>query len=311
VEEEKVLSGNQPVASCIEKFEAGPSTRWYSTNRAPIRGQNGSIVGLVAVRHDITDQKLQVQMKDEFIATVTHELRTPLTSMGGALGLLDGGAICDLPQSALHLIKIARANCQRLNHLVNDILDIENIETCRLAFNLRPVESHALVEQAIETNQSLAKNFGVRVRLDSKADHGVVHADFERLTQAVKNILSNAVKFSPRGSEVIVTIENNDAGVRISVRDHGPGIPDEYKDRIFDKFVQVDATDARQKGGTGLGLSIVKEIVSRLGGKVYFESAPGNGTIFHIVLPRQDHAMFDADPKAHERRETAPTRAAG
>ncbi len=282
-EEEQILAGNQPLASRVEKFIRDGTTRWYSTSKAPIRDQSGAIIGLVGVRHDITDHKRHEQMKDEFIATVNHELRTPLTSISGALDLY-----AKVPDSGVRLLDIARSNCRRLIHLVNDILDIEKIESGQMIFDLKPLEIRELVERAIEANRDLAEYYGVSVRLDDAAEHGVVHADFERLTQGVRNILSNAVKFSPRGTDVTVMIEHCGANMRVSVRDRGPGIPDEYRTRIFDKFVQVDATDARQKGGTGLGLSIVKQIIARLDGEVNSEPAPGGGTIFHIELPRHE-----------------------
>ena len=160
-----------------------------------------------------------------------------------------------------------------------------------MTFDLQPLEVRALIEQAIETNRDFAGSCGVLLRLDDAAATGVALADPDRLTQVVTNLLSNAVKFSPRGAEVVVIIENRNATIRISVRDHGPGIPDAFKDRIFERFAQVDATDARLKGGAGLGLSIVKQIVERLDGEIDFEAAAGGGTVFHVVLPASEHAM--------------------
>lgn len=305
--EEEILSGVQPLASSVEKFEFGRMKRWYSTNRAPMRSKNGGIIGLVGVRHDITDHKLHEQMKDEFIATVNHELRTPLTSMSGALALLENGSVARLPPSVLRLLKIANANCQRLIRLVGEILDIGQLEMGKMIFNIKPLEIGMLLEQAIETNRALAEQFGVRVRLDELTERGTVKADRDRLTQAIVNILSNAVKFSPRGSEVVVSVENRGAAAWISVRDQGPGIPEEYRDRIFNKFVQVEATDARQKGGTGLGLSIVKEIVGRLGGDVKFDAAPGGGTIFHVVFPRHGDSVETEGQAADRPRERLAT----
>jgi signal transduction histidine kinase len=128
----------------------------------------------------------------------------------------------------------------------------------------------------------------VVVRLDDRAADSAIHTAANRLTQVIANLLSNAVKFSPRGQEVVVTLEASNDRVCIAVRDRGPGIPDEFKDRIFEKFVQVDASDARQRGGTGLGLSIVKRLMIRLGGDVSHSAAQDGGTIFRIDLPRGD-----------------------
>ena len=158
-----------------------------------------------------------------------------------------------------------------------------------MVFALQPVELKALTEQAIEANKGFAESFGVTVRLDPASAEAVVRVDPDRMTQVIINLLSNAVKFSPRGGEVVVAIENKGTTARVTVRDHGPGVPEDYRTRIFEKFVQVDATDARQKGGTGLGLSIVQQIMLRLGGEAGLEPAPGGGSIFHVELPCWDH----------------------
>ena len=298
-EEEELFATGEPLIDRIEKdIQADGTVRWFLATMAPIHDHLGEVIGLVGITRDVTERKRQEQMKDEFVATVSHELRTPLTSIAGSLGLLAGGAIGTLPDSAMRLLKIAHTNCQRLARLVNDVLDIHKMEAGKVAFDLKPLEVRALVKQTIEANRGFAEGYGVAVRLDDAAANGVVLADSDRLAQVVTNLLSNAVKFSPHGAEVIVTVENRDAAIRISVRDHGPGIPDTYKDRIFEKFVQVNATDTRHRGGAGLGLCIVKQIVERLDGEVDFEAAPGGGTIFHVVLPASEQATpIDADGK--------------
>jgi PAS domain S-box-containing protein len=239
----------------------------------------------VAFVRDITERKHNERLKSEFVASVSHELRTPMTSIAGSLGLLTGGAAGPLTDGARRLLTIAHSNSQRLVRLINDILDIEKIESGKMVFALKPADIHALVEQVIEANRGFAEGFGVSVRLDTGAAHAVVRVDPDRMMQVITNLLSNAVKFSARGEEVVVDIENRGPSVRISVRDRGPGIPDDYKDRIFEKFVQVDASDTRQKGGTGLGLSIVKQIMLRFGGKVGFDCPAVGGTVFYLELP--------------------------
>ena len=143
----------------------------------------------------------------------------------------------------------------------------------------------AAVKHAIEANEGFAAARGIHVKLDDASASGELRADPDWIAQIVTNLLSNAIKFSPAGGEVIVGIEKRGETFRISVRDHGRGIPDEFKPHIFRKFAQADATDARDQGGTGLGLSIVKQIVTRLDGEVGFSDAPGGGTIFHVDLP--------------------------
>ncbi|HEY6254399.1 MAG TPA: PAS domain S-box protein [Xanthobacteraceae bacterium] len=248
-------------------------------------GERLLVLGVIV---DISERKRLERLKDEFVSTVSHELRTPLTSISGSLGLLIGGAAGKLPDSAARLLAIAQSNSQRLVRLINDILDIEKMESSQIVFNFKPIEALTLVEQTIEGNRGFADGYGVRVRLDPSSASGQVHGDPDRLAQVITNLLSNAIKFSPPGGEVVVAVEKRDDTIRISVRDHGPGIPPEFKEHIFEKFAQADATDARQKGGTGLGLSIVKEIVTRLGGEVGFDDAPGGGTVFFVDLPGLD-----------------------
>ena len=239
------------------------------------------------IGRDITESKRTEQLKNEFVATVNHELRTPLTVIAGSLGLLTGRDAEQLADPR-RLLNMAEANCQRLLRLVNDILDIEKIEQDRTVFDFQQVEMKSLVQKAIEANYGFAEKFDVAVRLDNRAADSAIHTDANLLTQVIANLLSNAVKFSPRGQEVVVTIEAWDDRVCIAVRDHGPGIPDEFKARVFEKFFQVDASDTRQRGGTGLGLSIVKLLMIRLGGDVSHNAAQDGGTIFRINLPRGD-----------------------
>jgi signal transduction histidine kinase/DNA-binding response OmpR family regulator len=263
-----------------------------------LRDDKTEIIGYLNICTDdsarvamIAADKEKTRLKDEFVATVSHELRTPLTSIAGALGLLIGNVAGKLPESAMHLLTIAYANSQRLVRLLNDILDIEKMESGKAVFDLKRVEVRSLVQQTIEENRALAEDCGVRIRLDAASAAFDVRADPDRFVQAITNLLSNAVKFSPPGEEVVVAVETQDDAVRISVRDHGHGVPEEFKRHIFEKFAQADGTDARRKGGTGLGLSIVKQIVDRLDGAIGFADAPSGGAIFHIDLPNWARAV--------------------
>jgi PAS domain S-box-containing protein len=252
---------------------------------------------------DISERLRIEGLKDEFVATVSHELRTPLTSIAGALNLLFNDAGGTLPVHAKRLLTIAHKNSQRLVRLVNSILDMERIESGKVAFVQKRIEVRSLVEDAIEANRGFADGFGVRIRLDPASAAGEIRGDPDWLLQVVTNLLSNAVKFSPPAEEVEVAIERLSGNLRISVRDHGHGVPEDFKQRIFEKFAQADASDARQLGGTGLGLSIVKQIVTRLGGEVSFGDAPGGGAIFYVELPGWQletgaASTFDATPIA-------------
>jgi PAS domain S-box-containing protein len=261
----------------------------------------------VAVLRDITERKRTEQMKNEFVSTVSHELRTPLTSISGSLGLVTAGAAGALPERAARLLNIAHSNSQRLIRLINDILDIEKMESGKIVFDLKSVSLKSLAEQAIDANRGFADGFNVLLRLEPSAIDQIVRVDSDRIIQVITNLLSNAIKFSPAGGEVTVDIQRHGRAVRLSVRDRGPGIPENFRSRIFSKFAQADASDTRAKGGTGLGLSIVWEIVTRLGGTIGFDSAPGGGTVFRMDLPADAAAPHDnvrhqvliCDPDAH------------
>jgi PAS domain S-box-containing protein len=264
----------------------------------PIHTNNGSLVLCVIV--DATERLRIEGLKDEFVSTVSHELRTPLTSIAGALGLLINQAAESMPERAMRLLKIAHTNSQRLVRLVSSILDMEKIESGRVVFVLKRVDVRSLVAQAIEANRGYADGFNVRIMLDAASGDGDIRGDPDWLLQVVTNLLSNAVKFSPPGQEVVVAIEHRSGTIRISVRDHGHGVPPDFKQHIFNKFAQADASDVRQQGGTGLGLNIVKQIVTRLGGKVGFDDAPGGGAIFHVELPEFKN-VADEQPAVADR----------
>ncbi len=241
----------------------------------------------IATVLDLTKRKEQAdQSKTEFIAMVSHELRTPLTAIRGSLTLVTSGAAGPLPDRATALLKTAAASCERLTRLVNDILDLEKTESGRMEFDWQPINVAAIVEQQIEANRAFAEEYGVHLRLERPAQQAMVRADADRLSQVVTNLLSNATKFSPRGAEVTVKVETVDDTVCISVRDRGPGIPEAFKARIFEKFAQSKTGTGGHRSGTGLGLTIVRQIVTRLGGEVGFEDAPGGGTTFFVKLPR-------------------------
>ncbi len=245
------------------------------------RGRPGAQV----IARDITRRKEAERLKNEFISTVSHELRTPLTAIRGSLGLLAAGKAGPLPAVARPLVDIANHDCQRLVRLINDLLDIQKIEAGRMEFRMRSLDMVSLVRRSLETNRAYAEPFGVRFAMGEAGGEARVSGDPDRLQQVLANLLSNAAKFSPRDGTVDVAVERGGESVRISVRDRGPGIPEEFRGRVFQKFMQADASDSRQKGGTGLGLNICKAIVERHGGSIGFDTAPGGGTVFWFELP--------------------------
>lgn len=249
---------------------------------------------MVAVVRDITERRRVDEMKRQFVSTVSHELRTPLTSIAGSLGLLAGGAAGDVSERAARLIAIAHANSLRLVRLINDILDIEKLEAGHIDLDLQPVDLRDIAVRSLDGARGYADGLGVALHL-AEGPPGPVMGDADRLVQVVVNLLSNAAKFSPLGGRVDVTVIPETRIVRLSVTDHGPGVPDAFRARIFTKFAQADGSDTRQKGGTGLGLAISREIAERHGGRLWFESAEGEGATFHLDLPL---ATGEAVPEA-------------
>ncbi|NHZ33013.1 PAS domain S-box protein [Massilia rubra] len=244
-----------------------------------------ALAGFVGIAQDISERKKMENMKNEFISTVSHELRTPMTSIKGSLGLLAGGAAGEIPVRAKVLLDIASKNCDRLVRLINDILDVEKIESGNMRFEPVVQPLLPLVEQAIAATHAFASPF--RVSFDLRSDNGdlMVAADSDRLIQVIVNLLSNAAKFAPAGGVVEVRLLRLPGYARLSVTDHGPGIPVQFRERIFQKFAQADASDSRPKGGTGLGLNISKAIIERHRGRIDFVSECGVRTEFFFELP--------------------------
>ena len=254
----------------------------------PLRGPDNQVEGFVVIGQDITERKKIERIKDEFISTVSHELRTPLTAIIGSLGLIRNGIAGELSEKGLSMIDIAISNSNRLLRLINDILDIEKIELGETEFQTEVLDLQMLVEDAVNVNLAYSEQYGVAFKIGERLAGVLVEACRDTLMQVLTNLLSNAAKFSPAGSQVIVDVSRDDGAVRVSVTDRGPGIPDEFHDRVFQKFAQVDSSDTRQKGGTGLGLSISKAIIDKHDGRIWFETKLGKGTTFHFELSERD-----------------------
>jgi PAS domain S-box-containing protein len=255
---------------------------WEEMYISAIRDAEGRTTNYVAVKEDITERLKIERMKSEFISTVSHELRTPLTSIRGSLSLMAGGVVGELPAAAKPLVDIAHKNSERLILLVNDILDMEKIEAGKMEFDIRPVNLMPLLKQSLESNRAYAEQYKVGYVLENDLPEATINIDANRLLQVLSNLLSNAAKFSHAGGKVAVGVERIDQCIRVAIKDNGPGIPYEFRDRIFQKFAQADSSDTRKKGGTGLGLSITKAIVEQMGGSIWFDSHPDVQTTFYI-----------------------------
>jgi PAS domain S-box-containing protein len=250
---------------------------------------DGRVLASLAILRDVTERRRVERMKREFLAMVSHELRTPLTSMLGSLGLLRSGRLESRPEKTRELLEIAERNGERQLRLINDLLDLQRLEAGELRFALAPAPLGAIVEEAARGIAGLASTWRVQVQA-STPDSGVsVLTDRERLNQVLFNLLSNAIKFSPPGAAVHLRARAMNDRVEFEVRDQGPGIPEEFRGRLFEKFSQADVP-GRRSGGSGLGLSISKRLVEGLGGTIRIDSSPQTGTVVTVGLPRVSEA---------------------
>jgi signal transduction histidine kinase/CheY-like chemotaxis protein len=249
---------------------------------------------------DAERQKVKLEMrsdldsvKDEFISTVSHELRTPLTSIRGALGLLSAGLLGNVDPKAQNLLRIAASNTERLIRLINDILDLERMDSGRAPLKLRRCSMYDLAHEAVDTMSTMADGAGITMELTSNAPRDSIYfdADSDRIMQVLTNLLSNAFKFSPAGSSVVIQIDSNPNSLLLRVVDRGRGIPADKLDAVFDRFEQVESADASKKGGTGLGLAICRSIIQQHGGAIWAQpNQDGVGTTLWVQLSRSARA---------------------
>ncbi len=252
-----------------------------NVSNMPFAGEK-KFIGLV---RDITERKQAEKIKSEFISTISHELRTPLTSILGALSLIKGGSAGEFPAPMLGMLDIAHNNSERLVRLINDILDVEKIESGKMVYAVEPTDLGELIEQAIVSNETYATLYNSKYTSANIIPGLKVLADPSRIMQVLSNLMSNAAKFSPDDPAIELSMKRLDDTVQIRISDHGVGIPDSFKSTIFEKFTQADPSDTRQKGGTGLGLNISKAIIEYHNGEIGFDSTLHKGTTFYFNLP--------------------------
>jgi len=234
------------------------------------------------------EEKLRKQAeryKDDFLSVVSHELRTPITSIKGSLGLINNGVTGNLSPEAEQLFSIAKNNSERLALLIDDLLDLQKIEAGKMDFKFHEENLIELVQQSIANNLGYADKFNASFELKKSVDSVIVKVDAARIEQVLSNLLSNAIKYGAKNDKVEVSIELINSIARVSVKDHGPGIPESFTDRVFQKFAQHDTSTTRKTAGTGLGLSIVKKIIENHNGEISFETTEGAGTTFYFDLP--------------------------
>ncbi|MDZ8050945.1 MAG: PAS domain S-box protein [Aulosira sp. ZfuVER01] len=246
--------------------------------------QQQQFMGHYCFMKDISDRREIERLKDEFVSVVSHELRTPLTSISGALDLLAGEVLLAEPEEAQRMLNIAASNTDRLVRLINDILDIERIESGKVQMTPEICDAGDLMTESIEIVEEMAEQ--AEVTLSVLPLSAPIWADPDRIIQVFTNLLSNAIKFSPPGSTICLSGEVLAAKrIRFQVKDQGRGIPAEKLESVFERFGQVDASDSRQKGGTGLGLAICRSILQHHNGQIWVESTLGEGSSFFFTLP--------------------------
>jgi PAS domain S-box-containing protein len=251
---------------------------------------DGPLHGYVYVLRDVTTALSLLEMKARFVSIVSHEIRTPLTSLAGSLDLLDAGIVGEIPTRASELIEVARESTSRLVRLVNDVLDLDRLESQRIDLTLSEQTSNDLFVEVFRAMQPLAAKNGVRLVADPTCES--FRADHDRVIQVLLNLVQNALKFSPPSSTVIVSSRRHDDEIRFSVEDEGRGIPACDLETIFEPFTQVDTSDDRRDSGTGLGLTISRGIVLRHGGRIWAENRTPVGSRFVFTLPIHPEETF-------------------
>ena len=282
----KKQDGSVPVETRVRKKNDAEidmlwSVQWSAAERS-----------YFCVAHDITERKQIERMKREFVAMVSHDLRTPLTSIQGFLALLQVGALGELTQSGQSSLTIADTSINRLIKLVSDLLDMEKLESGKMDLNLRNVAVRDLLLESANAVDAFADENDVT--LDIVPTDLSIEVDGDRIIQVLVNLISNAIKFSPKDSVVTLSAEESEKALEIKVADQGRGIPPEYIDSVFERFSQVKKSDAKNRKGSGLGLAICKAIVEKHGGKIGVTSEEGKGSTFWFSLPKKLSLLSDS-----------------
>ena len=281
----RIRQTGEPVSTELTYIRKDGSRFAAQLTVSPLHNPDGSISGFMGIGSDISERKHLDRMKSEFVSTVSHELRTPLTAIRGALGLVLGKAADGLSPKAKQLLETACRNSERLTLLINDILDLEKIVSGGMEFNMASTDLVTVTRLAIQASEGYAERYQVRLALTESPEQAIVCGDEHRLLQVFANLVSNAVKFSYTGGVVELAIRPCGQGWRVSVADHGRGIPESFRHTVFQRFAQADSSDTREQGGTGLGLSICKAIIDRHDGYIGYNSTLGVGTEFFFELP--------------------------
>ena len=275
----QALPGGEEVTGEVEVGTVRP--RSFSVTAAPVQAAGAK--SAVLVLHDITELRRLERVRRDFVANVSHEFKTPLTAIQGFAETLLAGALDDKANRA-RFVEIIREHAQRLARLTDDLLKLSRIEAGRLELELRPVSVQALVNGCVETARLKAEAKGLRIHVDLPEGLPPVRGDGAQLGEVLQNLLDNALQYTPSGGQIDVSARSNGHEVTFTVADTGIGIPESELERIFERFYRVDAARSREAGGTGLGLAIARHIVDAHGGRIWVESAVGQGSRFHFSI---------------------------
>ncbi len=270
---------------------------WHHANGQAIWDKKQKPIRMSGFVSDITHKKEVERIKDEFVSTVSHELRTPLTSIRGSIGLLLSETEGPLTAEMKNFLEIAYANSERLIFLINDILDIDKIESNKLRFDLKPESIGSLIKNSIELNKPYSDKYHVNFNIVEPLIDVQVLVDRDRFIQVMTNLLSNAAKFSNPNQNIDIYTSNKNNMIRVSVKDYGAGISKENQGSLFSKFYQIHIPNQKQSEGTGLGLYICRQLIEKMGGKISFESSPNQGTTFYFDLPIYTKQTRDSKEK--------------
>ncbi|WP_170766531.1 sensor histidine kinase [Ruegeria lacuscaerulensis] len=265
------------------------------SSRSYLKFYRTQIAQMNLLREEHARSEIAYKAKSEFVSTMSHELRTPLTSIKGSVDLAASGKLGALPEKVGFVLNVAQRNCERLLSLINEILDLQSVESGKMSFSQKESNLVELVEASVAETQPYAENLGVTLKTELPQNSILVMVDKARLKQVFANILSNAAKFSPPDSDVLVLVQEGDGNARVLFRDHGIGLSVADHETVFGHFTQIDSSDSRKIGGTGLGMNISMRIMEALGGSITYTKNAGPGTTFVVELPVANTAKTKTD----------------
>lgn len=284
------IDGSRPIVDWNKTDEIGMLIKEFNIMQKLQSKYEKDLQGLVEERTQELNDAVHLaeaanQAKSEFLAAMSHELRTPLTSSLGSLGMLHLFLPDDLPADAREMLDVAKRNNEALLRLVNELLDYEKILSGRLEMETSRQDISALLNNIVKDNQGFARSKSVQFVTKNNISPLYAKVNEYRFEQVINNLLSNAAKFSNPGSDVEISIENQNQMICVKVKDHGAGIPEEFRPKIYEQFTQADSSTTRHHGGTGLGLSISKALIEGMGGEIGFETEINIGSTFYVTLP--------------------------